>query len=290
MLKLLFYLFGLLLFLPGLLKAQNINSDLKEDISFRVFYQHEHLRDRSKPDHIYKENMLLLAGDNHSLFISYDKLMEYLAVEKTVMTELKGGTWEVKLKPGKQIIPEEILMSYSDNEVVMAVYLAKHLHYFENIPELNWGIKDSTKVIEGFNCVYATTHYLGRDWEVWFAPEIALPAGPWLLKGLPGLIMSANDSRGEVKYTFIRMESAEVENEVLKKRKAYSKIRLTNASISKEITKEESKEMLQIARKDFNAFRIAQQMSGELGMTFDYGITNRRSWSDVIPNPIALTN
>ena len=46
----------------------------------------------------------------------------------------------------------------------------------------------------GYQCKRATTHCFGRDWEVYYAPEIQLSRGPWKLWGLPGLITRATDS------------------------------------------------------------------------------------------------
>lgn len=270
--------------------AQKIPKDIQEDVKYRVFYQHEHLRDTSKEDQIYKENMLLLIGDNHSKFLSYDKLIEYITVEKSILTEVNSGNTNVKRSPGKIIIPDEIILAYNGNETLISTYLAKHLHYYQRIPEIHWTIQDSSKSIEGQICTYAKTHFLGRDWEVWFAPNIPIPSGPWFLKGLPGLILEASDLKKQVKYTMLRFESNNTENRVIDQLDTYRKIALTNEDISSEITWKEKNELLGIARKNIRAFRLAQQQVGEPGITFDYGITNVRSWITPISNPIDLDN
>lgn len=73
--------------------------------------------------------------------------------------------------------------------------------YREPWSEIAWEIGDSTKVILGYECIQAGTDYHGRHWTAWFAPEIPLPAGPWKLCGLPGLVLSASDSKGD--YSFV---------------------------------------------------------------------------------------
>lgn len=61
----------------------------------------------------------------------------------------------------------------------------------DNYPELKWTITNDTKTIIGYNCKKAFCSYRGRNWEAWFAPDIAVPYGPWKLFGLPGLILEA---------------------------------------------------------------------------------------------------
>lgn len=72
--------------------------------------------------------------------------------------------------------------------------------YDEPIAQWEWQIGDSTKTILGYECVEATTSYHGRDWTVWFAPEIPLQNGPWKFDGLPGLILGAESVDGQ--YAF----------------------------------------------------------------------------------------
>ncbi len=68
-------------------------------------------------------------------------------------------------------------------------------------PNIHWNITDSTKKIGRFNCTMATTHFRGRKYIVWFTPKIPVPYGPWKLIGLPGLILQAQDSLNNIRFT-----------------------------------------------------------------------------------------
>ena len=74
--------------------------------------------------------------------------------------------------------------------------------YTEPIEDREWTIvDDSTKIILGYDCIKATANYHGRDWTVWFTPEVPMNTGPWKLLGLPGLILEAVDSTGQHHFT-----------------------------------------------------------------------------------------
>lgn len=60
-------------------------------------------------------------------------------------------------------------------------------------------VEDSMKTIIGYECQQATCTFRGREWTVWFAPDIPIGEGPWKLCGLPGLIMEAYD-KGKQQY------------------------------------------------------------------------------------------
>lgn len=74
--------------------------------------------------------------------------------------------------------------------------------YYEEIPEKwDWELSDSTRNILGYECIKASTGFHGRNWDVWFSPEIPVSNGPWKLGGLPGLILEASSEDGKYSFT-----------------------------------------------------------------------------------------
>jgi len=63
-----------------------------------------------------------------------------------------------------------------------------------------WIILDDTKEINGMKCQKAKATVYGREYEAWFSADIPLPYGPWKLHGLPGLILEARSTDGEVSF------------------------------------------------------------------------------------------
>ena len=73
--------------------------------------------------------------------------------------------------------------------------------YDADVPATEWTVNDSTKTIEGYQCQQATGTLFGRTWTVWFAEELPMPYGPYLLGGLPGMILEAIDSDSLFHFT-----------------------------------------------------------------------------------------
>lgn len=75
-------------------------------------------------------------------------------------------------------------------------------NYSEPLEPQDWQIvSDSTLNVIGYDCIMAKTSWRGRDWTAWFTPEIPVGNGPWKLHGLPGLILKAEDSTGQHRFT-----------------------------------------------------------------------------------------
>ena len=79
----------------------------------------------------------------------------------------------------------------------------------------NWEIVDETKTLLGIECRKAQCRFRGRNWTVWYAPEIPVPAGPWKLGGLPGLIVQAESADKE--YAIDAMQIREGSGPILLK-------------------------------------------------------------------------
>lgn len=80
--------------------------------------------------------------------------------------------------------------------------------YEEPLPEFGWTLSDSTKTVCGYLCRQAMAEVYGRTWTVWYAPEVTFPYGPYILGGLPGLILEAEDSEGIFHFTAVGIEEA----------------------------------------------------------------------------------
>ncbi len=75
--------------------------------------------------------------------------------------------------------------------------------------QLNWEIKSEKKVIEGYNCQKAETFYRNQKWTAWFTTDLPFQDGPFVFKGLPGLILVIDNE----KYKFELLEISKSTNQ-----------------------------------------------------------------------------
>ena len=66
----------------------------------------------------------------------------------------------------------------------------------ERRPVLEWNMVPESRDLGGYRTFKATAEFRGRTYTAWYCPGIPVPAGPWKLQGLPGLILEAYDGEG----------------------------------------------------------------------------------------------
>ena len=66
---------------------------------------------------------------------------------------------------------------------VSTVFLHNGYTYEEPMTMPEWILHEDTMTVLGYVCKRATTHYRGRDWEVYYTSDIPLSRGPWKLWG-----------------------------------------------------------------------------------------------------------
>lgn len=91
---------------------------------------------------------------------------------------------------------------------------ADDLKYEEPLPPLDWTLTDSVKTVCGYTCHQAKAGVYGRVWTVWYAPELPLSYGPYVLGGLPGLILEAVDADGIFHFTAVGIGQAPEDTKV----------------------------------------------------------------------------
>lgn len=84
--------------------------------------------------------------------------------------------------------------------------LDKTIYLHEEIGPQQWAIENDTCRILDYVCNKATTKFRGREYEVYFAPEIPVNEGPWKLYGLPGLILAAKTTDGIFSFQAIGIQ------------------------------------------------------------------------------------
>lgn len=77
----------------------------------------------------------------------------------------------------------------------------------EEVPSIKWSLKKDSQKILGYTTYKAIANFRGRDYIVWYAPDIPVNHGPWKLNGLPGLILKAETDLFSYEATRIVLNS-----------------------------------------------------------------------------------
>ncbi len=166
-----------------------------------VHYKFTHLRDttdRSNPD---RDNWVLLIGKTASAYRRYSTQVQQDIARQTKQTPAITATR-----------PSALVYYQFFREKKLArrdPILFTNFVVSEALPVINWHISGETASFGSLHCQKATCHFMGRDYIAWFCPDLPVPAGPWKLNGLPGVIVEACDTKKEVCFMFDGIERIE---------------------------------------------------------------------------------
>lgn len=133
-------------------------------------------------------------------FSNFQSCFEYKLTAKdtaTVESQDEDGNFKI-VRPDKNT--QKIYFDFKNKKSSELKYLKTVFIVQDSITFPHWNIFDEVKKVNNHVCRKATTTYKGREFEVWFTDEYPTMYGPWKLNGLPGLIIIAQDKRGEVYF------------------------------------------------------------------------------------------
>lgn len=185
-----------------------------EEALIRVKYNFAHMTDTTKKENFYRETMMTVAGKNASVFLSYDNVLydaeAKAGFEQQNREQVGVAVKTFKMPQRKRLTSRSEVYYYANEQKFFIQEQIGTLYLIErDADKIDWKITAETKTIEGINCKKATTHYRGRNWIAWFSEEHPFATGPWLLVGLPGLIVQAHDDKNEVLFEFAGLEKVE---------------------------------------------------------------------------------
>lgn len=92
--------------------------------------------------------------------------------------------------------PQKGMLTYTQ-------YEGKSFIYNEPIMKKNWILEEGDTTILGYTCKKASCTFRHRSWKVWYALDLPFSEGPWKLDGLPGMILKAEDTKGQYLFECI---------------------------------------------------------------------------------------
>jgi GLPGLI family protein len=176
-----------------------------------VHYKFCHVRDTNNRSTPYTENMVLMIGKHAGVYKSYDRMLG-TAVDKKRWKEAVANSTDGNIRFDTKMrgTGAEYYQFPNDKKMVRKEELFGNFLLTDALPAIDWRITGDTASFGGLHCQKAKGHFKGRDYTVWFCPDLPLHAGPWKLNGLPGVIVEAYDATGDVRFTFDGVEKAAV--------------------------------------------------------------------------------
>lgn len=273
-----------------------------DTVRARISYVFTHVNDTNNRDKPYTENMMVLVGNRASLFTSIDRVTSFQKQTQSVEEQIKNnpalsnGGFIVRA-PSKSATASEIFMFHDDKKMIIKHYLVNNYLIDYKIPEIDWKILSDTLTIAGISTQKAITTFKGRQYTVWFCPDLPFRSGPWKLQGLPGLIIEAYDDKKEVTFKFDGIELAKNSFSPQKPKTLLGEAlppSATNAVVVELPTKaikttlKEFQKLREIAQSDPMGFLNAA-LSGSLGnMKISTNTAPKKQANSTFNNPIEL--
>ena len=96
-----------------------------------------------------------------------------------------------------------LYVGYPEGEVSAFDKITPNRYFYtEPLPDFGWELTDDTLTVGGYLCQKAVGKYGGRTWTAWYSEDVSAPYGPWKLRGLPGMILKAEDADGIFHFDF----------------------------------------------------------------------------------------
>ena len=100
---------------------------------------------------------------------------------------------------------------YPNGQTTVREFIFPHDYEgYESTPDIVWTLTDDTLTVGGYLCQQATATHRGVAWTVCYTEEIPSSAGPWRLRGLPGLIVKAESEAHTFCLTELRKEASSI--------------------------------------------------------------------------------
>jgi len=163
---------------------------------FSFIYEAKYKMNTEKPNEINSDTMILDLEDNISIFRENED-------KKTDSIKLNQGNGMFKMGVEYQFYTKKDLTQNKVSKVI--TYLGND--YLLPIDEkLDWKIAPEQKIIGKYRTQKAEVSYGGRNWIAWFTTELPFSDGPYIFHGLPGLIISIEDSNNDYSFNLIQVK------------------------------------------------------------------------------------
>ena len=192
-----------------------------------VKYELNYVEDTNNIQHVGRETMILLIGDEISSFQSLSSFMYYQVGRK----KREEGSLNAWIESGsfmqyKSQFTYCLYKNYPYGKITTLDDLPlsdSRFLYEEDMEQFVWEVFDEIAEIDGYVCQKAKCDFGGRTWEAWFTVDLPFSDGPYKFNGLPGLILKLEDMKKHYSFTLLSIETLQEEIPIELESKDYTR-------------------------------------------------------------------
>lgn len=172
----------------------------------RFVYQVSMKQDSTNRGEVKTERARLDVAQNQSFFYGENRIKRDSVLERMRATRNFDRNAMQNLRTAIDYVVEK---DWLKNKMVYKGRIGRDIYEYKEDRSMIWKILPETIKIGTYETQKAETVFAGRKWYAWFTQEIPFHDGPYKFKGLPGLIIKVEDSRGD--YSFDLMQTTKTE-------------------------------------------------------------------------------
>lgn len=173
----------------------------------RFIYQVSMKPDSTDQNNIKTEMAFLDVTPEKSIFYGEKRLKRDSLLTK--MRETKGGSFDrTQMQNLRSNIDFTIEKDFKTGTKTFNSRIGRDQYSYDEDRPMEWKILAETATIGDYKTQKAETQFAGRTWYAWFATDVPIQDGPYKFAGLPGLIVKAEDAKGD--YSFDLKETKKI--------------------------------------------------------------------------------
>lgn len=163
--------------------------------NYKLVYNMQYKKDSTQKN-LMQKNMVLLLQNEKSIFLSEEKLKKDSVKKNTI-----SDTFDYDFM---------VLSNKKTEKTKKFISILKDIYSVEEpYKYFDWHITSEKRKIYNYDVQKAILKHSNRVWEAWFTPDIIINEGPYIFKGLPGLIVEIKDTRDNYIFELISISKNE---------------------------------------------------------------------------------
>jgi len=212
------HLRGFLIILITYIGGYNFSFGQKTDAPrLKITYLYSYVKDTTQTQKISQDTMVLLLANASTCFYSH----KTFRVDSLINEDKKKGISDAEIignisKYGKLGMPYKIYQNIPTGKTTVISKIVNDFYkYDETWGKIKWDLLNDKTKIFGYIVRKASCKLGGRVFYAWFTEAIPTTLGPWKFAGLPGLILKAEDSKGQFVFQAIGLEKSNLISKIV---------------------------------------------------------------------------